>query len=170
MLLSILTSATTPSPPNLATSPHSKNPMNWIAGSFEVRKLHHHQRPKVVTLAVVPMVGSQAGAESQPEMAILDSETVMDIKDTDIKMVVDTTLLLHHLTVVTETEYSPLHQWKNEDLLGDGTIALIRDYHLDPLRQSTFLPCRMMVADLIVLTAIALVPVRQCTERRHLYS
>jgi hypothetical protein len=72
------------------------------------KKLHHHPRPKVETLVGVLTAGNQDGAASQLEMVILGLETEMDIKGTDIKMVVGTPLL--RLMAVTETVYRLLRQ------------------------------------------------------------
>lgn len=147
------TSGTTLSQPNPVTYRHSKNPTNWTAGSSEARKLHHHQHRKAETSAVAPMVGSQAGLASQLGMATLGLETEMDIKDTGTKMAVGTLLL----TPAIEMVYRLHHQWKNEDPLGDGTIALIPDSHLDPPGPWSFPLCLTTARDPSALTAIALV-------------
>ena len=102
---------------------------------------------------MVPMAGSQAGVGSQLGVAILVLGTERYIKDTGIKMAVGTPLL----TSAIEMVYHLLHQWKKDDLLGDGTIALISGYHLDLRRQQSFHLCLMTAGDLSVLMAIALV-------------
>ena len=86
-------------------------------------------------------------------MATQDSETETDIKDTGIRTAVATPSLMATIEMV----FHPLRLWKSAGQLGDEMIARILDYHPDLLRRRTSLLTRMMVDDLIVLMAIALV-------------